>query len=123
MQPCIRVSIRIVRNVNAIRRLSECAPVRSRHTGTHARIKLSESSFGWGDCRIQFAIALTAEHGGMIVSELGECARWPASEISDGAGDRPSFPPRALIGTDGEDAFDDRRRQTFSLAASARFVW
>jgi hypothetical protein len=33
------------------------------------------------------------------------------------------FPPRALIGTDSENAFDDAARNAFSNAARPRFLW
>ena len=59
----------------------------------------------------------------MFAYEFGDGSRRPASEFSDGVGDRDGFSARALIGTDGEDAFDDGGRNAFSNAARPRFLW
>ena len=66
--------------------------------------------------------ALTAEDGGVLLNELGNGLRRPASEISDGGGDRNGFSARALIGADRENAFDDGGRNAFSHAARPRVL-
>ena len=59
----------------------------------------------------------------MLLNEFGNGSRRPASEISNGVGDRYCFSARALIGTDSENAFDDGGRNAFSNAARPRFLW
>ena len=58
----------------------------------------------------------------MLENEFGDCSWRPASEISDGVGDRYCFSARALIGTDSENAFDDGGRNAFSNSARPRFL-
>src|SRR5688572_33039392 len=59
----------------------------------------------------------------MLLNELGNGSRRPASEISDGVGDRHCFSARAQLGTDSENAFDDGGRNAFSNAARPRLFW
>ena len=58
----------------------------------------------------------------MLLNEFGNGSRRPASEISDGGGDRYCFSAHALIGTDSENAFDDSGRNAFSNAARPCFL-
>jgi hypothetical protein len=66
--------------------------------------------------------ALTTEDCSVLLNELGDGARRPASKISDGVGDRDRFSARPLIGTDRENAFDDGGRNAFSNAARPRVL-
>jgi hypothetical protein len=54
----------------------------------------------------------------MLLNEFGNGSRRPASEISDGVGDRYCFSACALIGTDSENAFDNGGRNAFSRVAT-----
>jgi hypothetical protein len=59
----------------------------------------------------------------MLVNEFGNRSRRPASEFGDGVGDSYCLSASALIGTDSENAFDDRGWDAFSNAARPRFLW
>jgi hypothetical protein len=71
---------------------------------------------------LRLAVSLTAEHGGILASELGEGPWRPPGEIGDGVGDRYCFSARALMGTDSDNAFDNCGRNAFPNAARPRFL-